>query len=392
MIPHLVLRPGRDRRVRGGHPWIFSNEIQDLEGIPGKGDAVEVFSAKGDFLGTAYFNPHSLIAARLLSRKREDIDAPSFYKDRIAAAARRRIFHYPSENALRLVFGESDGLPGLVVDRYGDVLVVQLLAAGMECRREAIVAALQELFAPRAIIARNDVAVRALEGLDQTVELLTGTPPGRVVITEHGLEFLVDVMAGQKTGHFLDQKENHLALRGRVAGRRVLDLFCYSGAWSLQAAQFGANSTTGIDISPHAVALAAENAARNNLTDRCRFLQGDGFDALRQGQQGNERYGAIILDPPAFVKSKQRLAEAAKGYLTINRRAFEVLEEDGYLFSCSCSYHLTREHFLDILRQAARQAGRSVVIEEVRGQALDHPVALACPETDYLKCAVLRVF
>jgi len=392
MTCRLVLRSGRDRRVRGGHPWIFSNEIKDLIGSPERGDAVEVFSSGGSFLGTAYFNPHSLIAARLLTPSRENIDEPAFFRNRIANAALRREFHYPGETALRLVFGESDDLPGLVVDRYGQVLVVQFLTAGMDRRRDAIVAALQDLYAPEAIVARNDVAVRSLEGLPQEVELLAGERPERVVIAEHGLEFLVDVLAGQKTGHFLDQKENHLALRRRVEGRRVLDLFCYSGGWSLHAARFGAVSATGIDSSPRAVALAAENASRNALTDRCRFLQEDGFEALRKRQEQGERYGAIVLDPPAFVKSKSRLAEAAKGYLTINRRALELLETGGFLFTCSCSYHLSREHFLDILRQAAGQAGRTVVVEEFRGQALDHPVALSCPETDYLKCAVLRIF
>ena len=392
MISRLVLRPGRDHRVRGGHPWIFSNEIKDLIGDHEKGDAVEVFSAKGVFLGTAYFNPHSLISARLLSRAREDIDAPDFFRDRIATAARRRAFHYSTEKTLRLVFGESDFLPGLVVDRYGEVLVVQFLTAGIDRRRESIVAALQDLYAPRAIIARNDVAVRSLEDLPQAVELLAGEEPGKILVQEHGIDFLVDVMAGQKTGHFLDQKENHLALNQRVEGRRVLDLFCYTGSWSLHAARFGAASITGVDVSAQAVTAAAENANRNGLADRCGFVRGDGFETLRTQQQEGEKYGAIILDPPAFVKSKQRLSEAVKGYLTINRRGFEMLEKDGYLFTCSCSYHLSREHFLDILRTAAKQAGRTVVVEEIRGQALDHPVTLACPETEYLKCAVLRVY
>jgi 23S rRNA (cytosine1962-C5)-methyltransferase len=387
----LILRPGHDRRLRAGHPWIFSNEIDRIDGIPNGGDAVLVFSSRGDCLGTAYYNPHSLIAARLLSRKQETIDTVDFFRERLAAALDYRRRLYGDLNAVRLVHGEGDGLPGLVVDRYGEVLSVQFLTLGMEKRREQILLALRELFAPAAIVARNDVGVRELEGLPQQVELLYGELPPQVLIDEHGLRFRVDVTGGQKTGHFLDQKENHLALRGRVEGKRVLDLFCYSGSWSVHAASLGAREVTGVDISAGALALAEENAGLNDLQSACSFVRADVFDLLRDWGRTGERFGTVILDPPAFVKSKKKLPEAIRGYLTINRRAMELVAPGGYLFTCSCSHHLQREIFLDLLRQAAAQAGRNARLLELRGQAFDHPVLLACPETDYLKCAVLQL-
>jgi 23S rRNA (cytosine1962-C5)-methyltransferase len=387
----LLLRKGHDRRIRRGHPWIFSNEINHIEPESAAGEAVEVFSNRGDFLGTAYINPHSLITARLLSRQRESIDSADFFRRRIQNALDYRLRIYPDENALRIVHGEGDGLPGLVVDRYGDILSIQLLTLGMEHRRLAILTALREIFHPQAIIARNDAAVRELEGLPLQVELLEGELPDELIVTEHGLKSRVDITGGQKTGHFLDQKENHLALKGRVEGSRVLDLFCYSGNWSLHAARFGAREVIGVDISNAAVELARDNARLNGFESICTFIKADVFELLRDMDRKRQRFGAIILDPPAFVKNRKKLKEAIKGYLTINRRAMELLEPGGTLFTCSCSYHMDRETFVDTLRQAGQQAGRTLRLVEMRGQAYDHPVLLACPETEYLKCAVLQV-
>ncbi|WP_298035923.1 class I SAM-dependent rRNA methyltransferase [uncultured Desulfuromonas sp.] len=390
-MTRLTLRPGRDRRVRGGHPWVFSNEISLIDGTPPPGEAVEVYAHRGEFLGTAYYNPHSLIAARILSRESESIDTAAFFRQRISRARDYRTSVYGKLNAVRLVHGEADGLPGLVIDRYGEVLSVQLLTAGMDRRRNLILEALDELFSPAAVIARNDVGVRELEGLPRQVELLTGQLPDRLVVTENGLDFRVDVGEGQKTGHFLDQKENHLALRGRVEGKRVLDLFCYSGSWSLHAARFGASDVTGVDISRTALALAEENARLNGVEERCSFAKADVFELLREKERSGERFGTVVLDPPAFVKSRKKLPEALRGYLTVNRRAMNLVEPGGFLFTCTCSHHLQREAFIDMLRQAAGQAGRGVRLLEIRGQAYDHPVLLSCPETEYLKCAVLQL-
>jgi 23S rRNA (cytosine1962-C5)-methyltransferase len=389
-VNRLTLQAGRDRRVRGGHPWIFSNEILGFDQEPTAGDAVEVASHSGEFLGVAYFNPQSLIAARILSRHKESIDTVDFFRRRIADALEYRHRLYGSGDSLRIVHGEGDRLPGLVVDRYGEVLSVQFLTLGMERRRNLVLEALQDVFRPAAIVARNDVAVRELEGLPCGVELIYGEIPAPLIITEHGLRLRVDVLGGQKTGHFLDQKENHQALQGRVEGSRVLDLFCYSGSWSLHAAHYGAAEVTGVDSSPGALALAEENVRLNSLETKCSFVRADVFELLRDLGRRGERYNTIILDPPAFVKSKKRLQEAIKGYLTINRRAMELLAPGGFLFSCTCSHHLDRETFLTTLRKAAAQATRTVRIVEIRGQSYDHPVLLNCPETEYLKCAVLQ--
>ncbi|TYO98762.1 SAM-dependent methyltransferase [Geothermobacter ehrlichii] len=390
-MKQLILKPGHDRRARSGHPWIFSNEVSHLEGSPQPGDAVEVLAPRGEFLGVAYYNPRPLITARILTHQQESIDEVDFYRRRLQAALDYRETIYGEMPSLRLVHGEGDNLPGLVVDRYGDVLAVQFLTLGTECRRQIILQALQELLEPAAIIARNDVAVRELEGLERKIELLHGELPADLVIREHGLRFRIDLMEGQKTGHFFDQKENHQALRGRVEGRDVLDLFCYSGGWAVHAARFGARSVLGIDISQKAIELSQENARLNYKDNICHFERADVFELLRQLGQSKQRFGTVILDPPAFVKSKKKLPEAVRGYLTINRRAMRLVEPGGYLFTCSCSYHIKRDVFLDTLRKAAVQAGRTVRLLEMRGQAYDHPVLLSCPETEYLKCAVLQV-
>jgi len=385
----LTLRRGHDRRVRGGHPWVFSNEIESLDGPAAPGTAVEIVAADGQRLGTGYYNPHSLIAARILTRKTESIDTPEFFVNSLQKALEYRLRVCGGLETLRLVHGEGDGLPGLVIDRYGDVLSVQLLTAGMDLRREAIVAALRELFAPHAIVGRNDSAARELEGLPRQVELLHGEAPGPVSTTINGLQFAVDVMAGQKTGLFLDQRENCRRLEGLVQGTEVLDLFCYAGAWSLHAAKYGAKHVTGVDVSAAAVGQAGENARRNGFEKHCRFVAADVFEFLRE--QRGRCFGTVILDPPAFIKNRKHLEEGKKGYLTVNRRALEMVAPGGVLVTCSCSHHLDRETFLTLITHAAQKARRNIRLVEMRGQAADHPILPACPETDYLKCAVLFV-
>ncbi len=386
----IILKKGEERRLKEGHPWVFSNEIKEIQGEGAPGVAAELFDAGGGFLATGYYNGRSLIAARILSRRREDIDSPEFFVDKIRQALNYREAVCTGEDNYRVVYGESDFLPGLVVDRYGDYLALQFLSAGMELRRGAIVAALTELFNPKGIVARNDVAVRSLEGLEEKVEVISGSIPEIVEVTEHGIRLLVDLMGGQKTGHFLDQKDNHLLLKGRSAGKDVLDLFCYSGSWALHAAEFGARSVLGIDISEKAVALARRQAELNGMTGRVTFEAVDAFARLRSLRDEKRRFGVVVLDPPAFVKSKKMLNEALKGYATVNRRAMELLEDGGYLVTCSCSYHLGREQFRDILASAARQAGRTMRLVTTGFPSPDHPVLLAAPESDYLKCYLLQ--
>lgn len=387
----ITLKKNEDRRIKAGHPWVFSNEIARIQGEREPGVAVELFDAGNGLLGSGYYNPHSLIAVRLLSRQRENIDCAAFYEQRLRAALAHRRSLYPSLATFRAVYGESDFLPGLVVDKYGDYLSVQFLSAGIEQRRELILEALQRVFEPQGVIARNDVSVRALEGLDEKVEVLRGEIPDLVEMEENGLRFQVDLRSGQKTGGFLDQKQNHLLLKDICAGKEVLDCFCYSGSWALHAGFFGAASVLGLDISGRAVAQAAGNAEMNGLSGKVRFEECDAFDRLRSLKFEGKRFGVVVMDPPAFVKSRKNIAEATKGYLTVNRRALELLEPGGYLVTCSCSFHMGREAFREVLVSAARQVRREVRLVSVHSQAPDHPVLLSFPEAEYLKCLVLQV-
>jgi 23S rRNA (cytosine1962-C5)-methyltransferase len=386
----IRLKRGEERRLRSGHPWVFSNEIAETRGEREAGAGAEVCDAGGAYLGTGYYNPHSLIAARILSRQREEIDTPLFFRKRFEEALAYRQAIYPGLTSFRLVHGEGDFLPGLVVDKYGDYLSVQFLTYGMERRRELVVAALRDLFRPRGIVARNDVAVRGLEGLPESVEVLDGLPPDVVEMEEHGLRFRVDLLAGQKTGHFLDQKDNHLLLRGLAPDKEVLDCFSYSGSWGVHAAFFGARRVTCVDVSSRAVALARENARLNEVEAVMEFEAVDAFERLRSLKGEGRRFDVIVMDPPAFVKSRKAIREAEKGYLTINRRAMELLRPGGYLITCSCSFHMGREAFREVLVRGAVQAGRTMRLIETRTQAPDHPILLAVPETEYLKCVILR--
>lgn len=386
----IVLKRGEDKRIRDGHPWVFSNEIREITGEKEPGAAAEIYDAGGAFFGAGYYNPSTLIAARLLARTEVDIDSAGFYRERIARAIACRAPLYPGMPTFRAVYGEGDFLPGLVVDKYGDYLAVQFLTCGMEMRKEVITGVLLELFAPKGIVARNDAAVRTLEGLDEKVEILYGNVPERVEIEEHSLLFRIDLLHGQKTGHFLDQKENHLLLKEKVRGKDILDCFCYSGSWGIHAAAFGAAGVTCVDISEKAVALTRENAALNGFAAVVECEAVDAFERLRTLKSEGRGFDVVVLDPPAFVKNKRVLQEALKGYFTINRRAMELLRPGGYLITCSCSYHLDREMFRELLTNAAQKARREMRLIEVRSQAPDHPVLLAVPETEYLKCFVLQ--
>jgi len=387
----LRLKKNEDRRIRAGHPWVFSNEIERIDGEREAGITAELFDAAGGFLGCGYYTPHSLIAFRLLSRQQEDVDCVPFYEQRIAAALAHRRAVYPASQTFRAVYGESDFLPGLVVDRYGEYLSIQILSAGMEVRRDLVLEALRRVYAPRGIIARNDVAVRSLEGLEQKVEVLAGEVPELVEMEENGLRFMINLREGQKTGGFLDQKQNHLLLRDICRGRAVLDCFCYAGSWAVHAGHFGADSVLGLDISARAVEQATRNAELNGVAERVRFEECDVFERLRSLKHEKAGFDVIVMDPPAFVKSRKQIAEATKGYLTINRRALELLLPGGYLVTCSCSFHMGREAFREMLVTAARLARREVRLVATCSQAADHPVLLSFPESEYLKCIVLQV-
>ena len=383
----LKLKKKEERRVLRGHPWVFSNELQAVPADAVPGELVDVTDSSGAFIGRGYVNPRSLIAVRILTRLREEIDE-AFFAKRIGRARDLRSALGFGES-FRAVFSEGDGLPGLIADKYGDTFVVQSLTAGIDRHFDAVLGALRSVYDPKTVVLRNDAAVRGLEGLAQEKKVLFGNPSGIVAFEESGIRYQADVLEGQKTGFFFDQRENRLALKDLVKGRRTLDCFCYVGAWALSAAKFGAAEVIGIDASEKAVKNAEANASLNGLTASFRAV--DAFDELRNLEKRKERFGCIILDPPAFVKSRAKVREALKGYKEINLRALRLLEPGGALVTCSCSHHVDEELFREMLIVASYSAGRQVRLLEMRSQARDHPMVLAAPETRYLKCAILAV-
>ena len=383
----VKLKSKEERRILRGHPWVFSNELQTVPaGLP-PGAIVDVIDHAGRFIGRGYFNPHTLIAVRILTRTQEEIDVGFFRRKISAARALRETLGFG--DSFRAVFGEGDGLPGLIVDKYADTLVVQSSTAGIDHLLDIILSALQDVYSPRAVVLRNDTASREVEGLAQEKKVIHGAISGPVVIEESGITYSVDVLEGQKTGFFFDQRENRQALKDLVRGRRTLDCFCYVGAWSLNAARFGASEVVGLDSSQKALDLAAANAAQNGLS--ARFIPVDVFDELRKLEKQHERFGCIILDPPAFVKSGAKVREGLKGYKEINLRAMKLLEPGGALVTCSCSHHVDQDLFKEMLIDSAYAAGRQARLLEMRSQARDHPMLLAARETQYLKCAILII-
>ena len=383
----IKLKKKEERRVQRGHPWVFSNEIQDLPADAVPGELVEVRDVSGGFIGRGYINPRSLIAVRIVTRKQEDLDA-AFFTAKISQARDLRV-RLGFGGSFRAVFSEGDGIPGLIVDKYADTLVVQSLTAGIDGMLDIILNALRTVYDPKTIVLRNDTASREIEGLVQEKRVVVGETTGIVTIEESGIRYQVDVLEGQKTGFFFDQRENRLTLRDLVKGRRTLDCFCYVGAWALSAAKYGATEVIGIDSSEKAVQLAAGNATLNGLS--ARFVAGDVFEKLREFEKQKERFGCVILDPPAFVKSRAKVREALKGYKEINLRAMRLLEAGGVLVTCSCSHHIDQELFREMLIDAAWSSGRQARLLEMRSQARDHPMLLAAKETQYLKCAILQI-
>jgi 23S rRNA (cytosine1962-C5)-methyltransferase len=374
-------------RVASGHPWIFASDVAD-RGDAQPGDIVKIADPRGRPIGVAHYSSTSQITLRLLSSTPEPIDQ-EFFRRRLTAAIRHRERVVKDSNACRLVFSEADLLPGLIVDRYGSCLVIQTLSQGMDRARDLIVHCLKELLAPSGILARNDAAVRKLESLPLEVVVLAGEVPERIAIKMNGLDLEADLLKGQKTGIYLDQRENYLAVANvaeNFAGGRVLDCFTSTGGFALHLAR-RAESVEAVDSSASALATAESNARANNLTN-IHFRQADMFDFL----SGLDRkYGMIVLDPPAFAKSRKMLDEAAKGYKEINLRALKLLEPGGILVTCSCSHHVSEAMLFEIVAQAALDAGKTLRVLERRTQAADHPILLTVPETLYLKCQILEV-
>jgi 23S rRNA (cytosine1962-C5)-methyltransferase len=379
----------RTHRILGGHPWVFSNELTKSPKGYEPGSLVRVYDTRNTFLGIGYINPNSLIAIRLLSRRDEPVDA-DFFRNRIMAALRYRQDLGLASDSFRVVNSEGDFLPGLIIDKYADTASVQFLTFGMERQKETVLGLVDEMLAPAHIVVRNDSSARLLEGLPLHKEVVKGSAASMPVITEGALRLGVDVFSGQKTGFFLDQRENRLAFSRYVNGGDGLDLFSYSGAWALQAAARGAQVSC-VDSSEAALALSASNAEMNGLSGRIRPVKDDVFTFLKNEFDAGMLYDFIVLDPPAFVKSSAKLREGLKGYREINGGALRLVKPGGLLATSSCSYHVDRGAFLDTLHRAARDAGRSPRVLEVRSQARDHPVLLEVPETEYLTCVFLKM-
>jgi len=370
-------------RWRRGHPWIYRSDVIDGPARPG---IVAVTDPRGRFLGQALWSPGSEIRLRLLTLDDTPISA-AWWTDRLRDALARREGLDPPATAYRVVHGEGDGLPSLVVDRYADCVVAQLLSAGLEAVRADVLEAIEAACAPAGILLRNDASVRRHEGLPLAVEPVRGHVPDPIEVEEAGIRYLAAPHRGQKTGAFLDQREHH-ALMGRLARGRALDLFCYHGLFALHMAT-RADTVTGVDASAEALAAAAANAARNGVTN-VTWQEANVFDLLRALDEAGERFDTIVLDPPAFAKDREAVAGALRGYKEINRRALRLLRPGGRLLTASCSFHVGRTAFLGMLGDAAADARRSVVLERVLGQPADHPERLTVPETGYLKGALVR--
>ena len=389
----LRLDKNQDRRLRAGHLWVYSNEVDNgatpLKGFA-TGQLVNIESAQGKWLGLGYVNPNSLICARVVTRNQGVALDSSLLVHRInvALASRERLYAAPY---YRLLFGEADGVPGVVVDRYGDYLAVQITTAGMETQREALIDALVKVLKPAGIMLRNDSSVRELEGLTRYVELAYGSVPERVALDEGGCRFEVSLAQGQKTGWFYDQTANRDQFIRYVAGRRVLDVCSYVGAWSVRAARAGADRVTAIDVSVQALEQARRNAELNQVSEQIELLQGDAFQILRDLRAQRERFDVVVLDPPAFIKRKKDLKEGTLAYRRLNEAALGLLQRDGLLVTASCSFHMQGDQLLRTVQQAARHSDRCLQLLQQGQQSPDHPIHPAIPETAYLKAFYLRV-
>jgi 23S rRNA (cytosine1962-C5)-methyltransferase len=377
------------KRISLGHPWIYNNEVDRIAGPVQQGDIVEVYFFDGQLAGRGYINPESQIIIRLLTRKREDI-TPAFFHQKIQAAWDYRKHLGYTENC-RLVFGEADGLPALIIDKFNDYFVMQTLSYGIEVWKHAIVAALKTIFNPKGIYERNDVPVRELEGLAQQKGFLTDPFPTEIIITENDLQFYVNIETGQKTGYFLDQQDNRRAIQHIVKGADVLGAFTYTGTFEIHAAHYGAKSVLGIDISESAVEQANKNAALNKLDHIVKFEAMNAFDVLKNWGKQGKKYDVVMLDPPAFTKSRNNIDKAVTGYKEINLRGMQLLRNGGFLVSSSCTNLVSPELFLETIEMAAHDAKKRIRQVTYQSQSSDHPIIWGMENTHYLKFLIVEV-
>ena len=376
-------------RIAQGHPWIYNNEVDRIAGPIEPGDIVEVYFFDGQLAGRGYINPNSQIIIRLLTRKREEIDANFFYEKIKTAWVYRQQLGY-TENC-RLVFGEADGLPALIIDKFNDYFVLQTLSLGMDIWKPAIVDAIQKIFSPKGIYERNDVPVRELEGLTQVKDFLTEPFPTEIIIKENDLQFYVNIETGQKTGYFLDQQDNRRAIKEIVKGADVLGAFTYTGTFEIHAAHYGAKSVLGIDISESAVAQANKNAALNKLEHIVKFEAMNAFDVLKKWGKEGRKYDVVMLDPPAFTKSRNNIDKAITGYKEINLRGMQMLRNGGFLVTSSCTNLVSPELFLETIQMAAWDAKKRIRQVTYQSQSSDHPIIWGMENTHYLKFLIVEV-
>lgn len=385
----VYLKPREEERITAGHAWVYGNEVARFEGNIRSGDVVDVLSSKGEFVGRGFLNTASKILVRIMTRRVDQIVDQAFFRTLIRqAAARKQELGY--DNSYRVVFGEADGMSGLIVDKYADILVVQIVALGMDLRRDWIVSELVDLFSPRGIYERSDVAVRVKEGLEERKGVLYGDVPDTFEIIEGDLNIEVNVKSGQKTGSFLDQQANHQAIKPYVKDKTVLDCFSHTGGFGIHAAKFGAKHVTLVDLSASACEQIRRNCETNGLTN-IEVRKDDVFALLRRSVAEQAVYDVVILDPPAFTKNADHLKQAYAGYKEINLQAMKLLTDGGILITCSCSHYMTPSLFLEMLVDAAKDAKKKVQMLEFRTQGKDHPTLIGSEETLYLKCVALRV-
>jgi len=400
MKPRVKLLPGVPHRSLRGHPWIFANEVGEVEGTFDPGDVVEVLTPKGKFIGLGYINPKSMIMVRMLTREDREVNR-GFFRERLEKALeyRRAAFSLRDFSSFgscpegyRLVYSEADFLPGLIVDIFAGYMVFQTLTLGIERWKDQIIRDLAEMVCPKGIYERNDAPVRELEGLAMAAGFYGKPFDPLVELDEYGVRVLVDVQKGQKTGYFLDQSLNRTLVRSFTQGKSVLDAFSYSGGFGLSSAYAGASEVVFVDASEAALDLAKGSASKNDFRSTLKYRIANAFDFLREFEAQGGRFDVVILDPPAFARSRRAVTKALAGYKEINLRAMKVLNEGGFLCTSSCSHHVTSQEFDAVLEEAAKDAAKYLRIVEARGARKDHPVLLGVPETEYLKFRVLQVF
>jgi 23S rRNA (cytosine1962-C5)-methyltransferase len=385
----IVLKPTEEIRIQQGHPWVFNNEISKIEGNIKSGELAYVYSSKNEFIGKGFLNTSSKIFVRILSRNLEESIDENFFFNIIHNANLGRL-DLGYKNSYRVLFGEADGIPGLIVDKYDEYLSIQILSLGIDLRKEIFVKILVSIFNPKGIFERSDVSVRKKEGLELFKGVIYGDVPEQIIIKENDLLMEIDIINGQKTGSFLDQQDNHHALKNYVKNKTVLDCFSHIGGFGLHAAYYGASNVTCLDISENAVAKIEKNAKLNQLQNVV-ALKVDVFNKLRDYQESNEKFDVVVLDPPAFAKKIDDLKKAYKGYKDINLQALKIINPNGYLVSCSCSHYMTPSLFLEMLIDASNDAKKITQLIEFRIQGKDHPALLGSDESLYLKCVILRV-